>query len=154
MARINWRHDLTAPLHALQHELNRLFEDYRSSGFFGSHPSGSGPGTIAWVPAVDLYETPEAVVIEADLPGVDPSAIELSVTGNLMTLRGEKPAGSAPPGHGSGRERQFGTFFRQLTLPNEVDVDAIQAESHNGVLKVVLPKIASAKPHSIPIHVS
>jgi HSP20 family protein len=153
MARLNpWRRDLTAPLHALQSELNRLFEEY-------VNPSRLGPGQsppvdlepAAWSPAIDVFETPEELVVLAELPGVDPKAIDLSITGNVLSLRGEKAAGDLPEGAVSQRERHFGAFHRQITLPGDVDFDAAQAEVRDGVLKVRLPKQEAAKPRTIKI---
>jgi HSP20 family protein len=154
MARSNpWRRDLTAPLHVLQSELNRLFEEY-------INPSRLGPGQAppvdleptAWSPAIDVFETPEEVVILADLPGVDPKTIDLSVTGNVLSLRGEKTARDLPEGAVAQRERQFGAFHRQIALPGDVNFDAAQAEARDGVLKVRLPKQEAARPRTIKIH--
>lgn len=139
-------------MHALQGELNRLFEEYVS-------PSRLVPGaaapvdleTTAWVPAMDLYETPEELVLVTDLPGVDPASIELTVTGNVLSLRGEKKGNEVPGGNAQIQERQFGPFHRQVSLPNEVNFDKAQAEARNGVLIVRLPKQEAARPHTIPI---
>ncbi|MDR3633036.1 MAG: Hsp20/alpha crystallin family protein [Isosphaeraceae bacterium] len=151
MARlIPLRRDWNTTLNGLQHELNRLFEEYVNPHL----PPGAAPTDIeptAWSPAIDLLETPEEIILLADLPGVDPSRIELSVTGTVLDLRGEKPATDVPGGRPSVQERLTGTFHRQVTLSAEVNFDAAQAEAHNGVLKVRLPKQEAAKPRTIPI---
>jgi HSP20 family protein len=153
MPRLNpWRRDLTAPLHALQGELNRLFEEY-------VNPSRMGPGATApvdleaaaWNPMIDLYETPEELILLADLPGVDPASIALTVTGNVLTLRGEKQGDEVAGGHAQVQERQFGPFHRQISLSIEVNFDKAQAEARNGVLKVRLPKQEAARPRTITI---
>jgi HSP20 family protein len=153
MARMNpWRRDLTAPLHALQGELNRLFEEYVNPSRLG--PGGAPPmdlGPAAWSPAVDLYETPEELVLLIDLPGVDPSSIELSVTGNVLTLRGEKKGEMFAGGPPQLQERQLGLFSRQIGLSNEVNFENTHAEARNGVLIVRLPKKEAARPHTIKI---
>jgi len=148
----SWRRELSTPLHALQGELNRLFEEYWNPSGLGA--AASAPMDLvpsAWNPRVDVYETPEAFVLMADLPGVEPSSIDLSVTGNVLTLRGEKAASELPEGHAQTRERESGPFHRQLTLSSEVNFDAVQAETRNGVLTVSLPKQEAAKPRTIPI---
>ena len=148
----SWRRELTTPLHALQGELNRLFEEYWTPTGLGA--AASAPMDLvpsAWNPRVDVYETNEGFVLLADLPGVEPSSIDLSVTGNVLTLRGEKATNELPEGHAQTREREAGTFHRQVTLSSEVNFDAVQAESHNGVLKVTLPKQEAARPRTIPI---
>jgi len=150
-----WRREFSAPLHALQSELNRLLEEYWN-------PSRVGPGQVtptdldpaAWVPAIDVIETPQEVVITAELPGVDPASIDLSVTGNVLTLRGEKRAGEPAEGTGSVRERQFGAFHRQVSLPGEVNFDSVQADARDGVLKIRLPKQEEARRRKIPIQPS
>ncbi len=147
-----WRRELTTPLHALQGELNRLFEEYWTPTGMGE--AASAPMDLvpsAWNPRVDVYETNEGFVLLADLPGVEPASIDLSVTGNVLTLRGEKVASELPEGHAQAREREVGAFHRQVTLSSEVNFDAVQAESRNGVLKVTLPKQEAAKPRTIPI---
>ena len=133
--------EFSAPLHALQSELNRLLEEYWNPSRVG--PGQSTPTDLepaAWTPAVDVVETPQELVIMAELPGVDPASIDLSVTGNVLTLRGEKRGGDFPEGAGTLRERQFGPFHRQVNLPGEVNFDGVQAEARDGVLKVRLPK--------------
>jgi len=152
---IPWRRDLSAPFHLLQSELNRLMEEYWNPARLG--PSQSPPMDLeptAWTPAIDIFETPEAYILDAELPGVDPASIDLSVTGNVLSLRGVKTAGPAPAGDGPVRERRFGTFHRQITLSNDVNFEAVQAEARNGVLTVRLPKQAAAKPRTIPVQQS
>ena len=72
-----------------------------------------------------MYETPEELFIVAEVPGVDPASIDLAVTGNTLTLRGVKEAGDLPEAVVPVRERVFGAFHRQITLPNEVDLEHI-----------------------------
>jgi HSP20 family protein len=147
-----WRREFSAQLFAIQNELNRMFEEYWN-------PSRVGPGQApptdldpsAWSPAIDVVETPQEVVVLVDLPGVDPSSIDLSVTGNVLSLRGERRPGDIPEGTGSLRERQFGAFHRQVSLPGDVNFEGIKAEAHDGVLKVRLPKQEEARRRTIPI---
>jgi HSP20 family protein len=153
MARFRpWRREFAVPLHALQSELNRLFDEYWNTERFS--PGPSSPMDLepaSWSPALDLTETQEAYLLTAELPGVDPSTIDLSVTGNVLTLRGVKPAESDVEPAGGLRERQFGPFHRQVVLSGEVDFDAAQAQSRNGVLFIKLPKRETARPRTIPV---
>jgi len=146
------RREFSAPLHALQSELNRLLEEYWSPSRVG--PVHSAPTDLepaAWVPVIDIIETPQEILVLAELPGFDPATIDLSVTGNVLSLRGQKPAGDFPEGSGTVRERVFGTFHRQVSLPGEVNFEDVQAEAHDGVLKVRLPKQEEARRRKIPI---
>ena len=149
---IPWRRDLSAPFHVLQSELNRLMEEYWQPSRLGpSQPPPMDLETTGWSPAIDVFETPEEFVLVAEVPGVEPSSIDLSVTGNILTLRGVKAPEGLVEGHSPLRERQFGTFHRQVVLSNEVNFEATQAEARNGVLKVRLPKQEAAKPRTIPV---
>jgi HSP20 family protein len=147
-----WRREFSAPLHALQSELNRLLEEYWTPGRVG--PVQTPPTDLesaAWSPALDVIETPQEIILMVELPGVDPSSIDLSVTGNVLSLRGEKRTSELPEGSGSVRERVFGGFHRQVSLPGEVNFEGIQAEARDGVLKVTLPKQEEARRRTIPI---
>jgi HSP20 family protein len=148
-----WRREFSVPLQSLQTELNRLFEEYWQPGTGGA--ASTAPTDIAtavWTPAIDLAETPTELVLIVDLPGVDPAKIDLSLTGNVLTLRGEKVATEVANGHNRAHERPVGAFHRQVTLTEAVDFDRVQAESKNGVLTVRLPKQEAARPRTIPIH--
>lgn len=150
--RRSWRPDLSGPWTALQDELGRIYETVRQGGAIG--PTRSEPPeaeSSAWSPAIDLAETPEGFMLWADLPGVDPHSIDLSVTGAVLTLRGERPAPDRDPDSDPIAERAFGRFFRQVSLPAEVAIDAIEAHAHQGVLWIKLPKLAAVISRSIPI---
>jgi len=148
-----WRREFSVPLQSLQTELNRLFEEYWQPGPGGAAPaSPTDLATAVWTPSIDLAETPTELVLVVDLPGVDPATIDLSLTGNVLTLRGEKVATEVAEGHIRTHERPIGAFHRQVTLTEAVDFDRVQAESKNGVLTVRLPKQETARPRTIPIH--
>ena len=153
MTRFNpWRRELSAPIHALQSELNRLLEEYwnpvRLSASQGS-PTDLEPS--AWLPAIDVYETSGEVVLLAELPGVEPQSIELSVTGNVLSLKGQKPRGDVPEAEGALNERRYGPFHRHVPLSADVDLDAAQAEFRDGLLRVRLPLKQASRPRTIPI---
>jgi HSP20 family protein len=152
MIRPGWRRELTVPLQSLQSELNRLFEEYWQPGTgTAPHAAPTDLGTASWTPAIDLHETPIEIVLIVDLPGVEPSKIDLSLTGNVLSLRGEKPAAEVAEGHNRLHERPVGAFHRQITLTEAVDFDRVQAEAKNGVLTIRLPKQEAARPRTIPI---
>jgi len=147
-----WRRELSAPFHVLQSELNRLMEEYWNPARLG--PSPAPPMDLeptGWNPAIDLFEKADEFVLIAELPGVEPSSIDLSVTGNILSLRGVKTPEEVAEGHAPLRERRFGTFHRQIPLSNEVNFEAAQAEARHGVLTVRLPKQEVAKPRTIPV---
>ncbi|HEV8336445.1 MAG TPA: Hsp20/alpha crystallin family protein [Candidatus Polarisedimenticolia bacterium] len=131
----------------LQERMNRLFEQ-------ALHPGGSAqedPGA-GWAPAVDIEETPERIVLRADLPGVSLEKIELKVADDHLTLKGDRPfpAGSRREDYHR-IERSFGSFYRSFMLPRNVNQTAIQAELKNGILEVTLPKKTESKPKQIQV---
>lgn len=152
-----WRRELAAPLQALQDEIYRLIDSYRQPGPLGPRrpepePDRAESGT--WTPVLDLYETPDEIGLMVDLPGVEPSAIELTIADRLLTLRGEKLADAHSRGQGRTLERTFGPFCRQVELPELVDLERVEAESRLGVLFIRLPKVEAARTRSIPIRTS
>jgi HSP20 family protein len=144
--------DLSSSLQSLQSELNRLFEEYWGPSRVGPSSPPVDLERSAWSPAIDVFETADEILLIADIPGVDPSGIDLSVTGNVLTMRGLKPELEPQNGHAQSRERPSGAFHRQIILSSEVNFEATQAEARNGVLRVRLPKQEAAKPRTIPIH--
>lgn len=105
-------------------------------------------------PALDLYETSEAFVLKASLPGVRSEDMELSVTGDTLTVKGEaKEEEEIDENSYLVRERHYGSFSRSVHLPEGVDVDAAEASFNDGVLILTLPKQAELKAKSIPVSV-
>jgi HSP20 family protein len=146
-----WRHETSSPFHLLQNEFHRILEEYLQPRSGAPQSPPAEPDRTAWSPAVDVYETPEEMIVVVEVPGVDSASIELAVTGNVLSLRGTKQAGDLPEPMLQVRERKLGAFHRQITLPNEVDFDNAQAEANQGILKIRLPKRTAAKPRTIPI---
>jgi len=130
-------------LDTLSNRLGRMFDDF---------PTPTEGGT--WVPAVDVSETAEELLLTAELPGMTHQDIELEVENNVLTLRGEKSEvrreGEDNPKYHLW-ERRYGAFQRSFTLPRTVKPDAIEAEFQDGVLHVRLPKVAEAKSRRIAI---
>lgn len=136
----------------LQERMNRLFEDsMRRSGRDTEEGFSSG----AWTPAVDIFETPDAVVLVADLPGIEQKDIDIRVESNTLTLRGERRMKSEVRQENYHRiERAYGAFYRSFTLPSTIDQERIRAEHKNGILEVVLPKSEGARPKRIQVDVT
>jgi HSP20 family protein len=102
-------------------------------------------------PPVDIYETPEGLVLLADLPGVAPSDLTVRLEENILTIQGKaKHAVAAEPIY---REFELANFFRQFELSDQVDQAKIAARLNNGVLTLELPKAEKAKPRQIPVQV-
>ena len=115
--------------------------------------AGGGNGQLTnYAPAVDIEETDEAVVLSADLPGVDEKDIEITVHQGVLVLAGKREDNREEETENSlYRERRYGSFFRRFRLGSKVDPDAIVAAYKNGVLTVTLPKKEEAKPKQIPV---
>ena len=123
-------------------EVDRLFDT-----FFGQEREAR-----RWVPPMDLVEAEDHFVLKADLPGLTDGDVKIEVADNTLMISGERKAEHEQTERGWYRiERSFGSFSRSLTLPDGVDPDAINAEFHNGVLSVRIPKPEERKPRRIEI---
>lgn len=132
-----------------QEDMNRMFR----RGWLGG-PGGELAEAGAWSPAVDIYETEDSLVVEAELPGVDPKDIDVSVDEGVLSLKGERKLEKVVKEENYHRvERAYGLFQRSVRLPSDVDADAIKANYDSGVLKVSVPKVEPRKPKSVPIEV-
>jgi HSP20 family protein len=133
-------------LDTLQSDMNRLFDS-----FFGSR-AGNGSAGRRWVPAMDLAETEDSLVLRADLPGIDEEDVQIEVNDRVLTISGERKAEHEDRGEGYHRvERSFGHFSRSLTLPDGVDAEKVGASFDHGVLEVKIPKPEKSKPHRVEI---
>lgn len=101
---------------------------------------GEGHG---WVPPVDIYETQEAYILTAELPGLDRESIRIDASGSRLTISGERPYPSVCCEQYHNVERGFGGFSRSFELPQTFDVDGIEARFQDGVLTVTVPKSPS-----------
>ncbi len=114
---------------------------------------GNGP-VRPWTPTVDVYETKDSVVVKAELPGVDPKEVEISVEDGTLYLKGERKSESEDQRDGYHRlERSYGSFARAFTLPDSVDPEKVSAEYKDGLLSVTLPKREESKPKKVKIAV-
>jgi HSP20 family protein len=105
-----------------------------------------------WAPPVDIYETENELVVQADLPDVDPKEIDVRVENQTLTIAGERKFETSSTDKGYHRiERSYGNFVRSFSVPNSFDTDKINAAYKNGVLTVSLTKKETAKPRQIKI---
>lgn len=119
---------------ALQTEMNRLFDD-----FFGQAPDFFG-GTA--FPALTTSETDNQVIVRAELPGVTPDDLDVTIKDNVVTIKGEKKEEKKDEKENYFRmERSFGSFIRQIALPAEVDPAGAESKLDQGVLELRLPKL-------------
>ncbi len=142
---IRW--DPFRDLTTLRERMNRLFEEaYTSRGEEKDLVSSK------WNPSVDIYEKENAIVLKAELPGIDENDIELKIEDSTLTLKGDRKFEKETKEENYQRiERSYGSFYRSFTLPRNIDQDKIKAESENGILKVTLPKKAELKPKKVKI---
>lgn len=146
MKLVPWRGRDWAPAQQMQHEMDRLW-----GRFFGWPEEREGHGE-SWNPSADVEETDKAYLIRADLPGVDPKDVEVSLTENSLILRGErKEEHEENRGNFHRMERFTGEFYREFPLPAGVERDKIEANSSKGVLTITLPKKPEASPRRITV---
>lgn len=142
------RWDPFRELSSLQERFDRMFGDALSR-LRGETIEGS-----AWLPAVDIVEDEDNIVLKADLPGIDAKDVDIQVENGTLTLRGERKFEKDVKEDNFRRiERAYGSFVRSFTLPTTVDSEKVQAEYRNGVLELRLPKRAEAKPKQIKVAV-
>jgi HSP20 family protein len=128
----------------------RLFEDTLS------RLVNEGEGNVRpWIPAVDILEDENQLVLRADIPGVDLSKIDIRLENGTLTLKGQREFERQDDKTGYHRvERHYGQFARSFTMPETVDPEKVTAEYKNGVLQISLGKKEVAKPRSIQVQVS
>ena len=132
----------------LQDQFNRIFSES-----FRTHGEESALTSLA--PAVDIYETPNELVVKADLPDVNEKDLDVRVENNLLTIRGERKFEKSVSEENFLRvERTYGSFSRSFSLPNTVNPEAIAAGYKNGVLTVTLPKREESKPRQVKVTVN
>ncbi len=123
-------------------DMNRLFDDF----FRGSALAPFGERWAAFSPRIDITENEQAFKVSAELPGVDQEDIDLTLSHNVLTIRGEKREETERQDESCYcTERSYGSFRRSISLPTEVDADQIEATYQNGVLTVTLPKTVATE---------
>jgi HSP20 family protein len=138
-------------IHRFQNELNRL-------AWVDSSPADTSDKEAAnvvvsqWRPAVDIKEDETQFSIFADIPGVDAREIEVSMEDGVLSIKGERSSKQYEKGNGFRRvERSGGSFYRRFSLPETADAEKIEAKCKDGVLEIVLPKLAKIQPKRIEV---
>ena len=134
------KHDNDNPVTTLQRDINRMFDDFW--GRFDRPFGGAG----LFGPSTDISETDKAVEVSVELPGLDEKDVEVTLTGDALTIRGEKKAEREDEAKGHYlSERTYGSFYRSVPLPPGVDTEKAEAEFKRGVLTVSLPRTEEAQ---------
>jgi len=129
-------------LEDMQRGLSRILDDTS----FGATEAGQ------WAPAVDIHETDNALLVQAELPGIDKKDVKVEVKDGVLTISGERHYKKDVKEENAHRiERSYGRFVRSFSLPTNVDADKVDASMNNGMLDVRLPKKESAKPKAITV---
>ena len=135
-------------LASFQDEMNRMFNQF----FRGGNGEEAGWGVRTWTPPVDIYETDDALVLKAELPGVSKDDVSIEIHQNTLILRGQRrPDAEVREDRYHRAERAYGPFQRSFLLPTLVDQEHVQATYKDGVLELRLPKSEAAKPKRIAI---
>jgi HSP20 family protein len=132
---------------SLREAMDRLFEDsFLRPGWFGVPDAGE------MAMPLDIYETGDHIVVKATAPGVKPEDIEVSITGDVLTIKGEtKAEEKVEKGNYLRQERRYGAFCRQVSLPAGVKTEGVQATFENGILTLELPKAEAAKTKTVKV---
>lgn len=134
------------PIQRLRDDLTQMVNRFFEEPFFQSQSS-------SFVPAINVKEETEKYVVEAELPGMDINDIDIEVNGNVLTIRGERKYEQKQEGEQTHMiESRYGAFQRSFTLPDQVNVDEITADSKNGVLSIHIPKDQTKKARKININ--
>jgi HSP20 family protein len=140
------RWDPFVDVRGLSRRMDRLFGDFMRD-----------PHVVLWEPAelgfaLDVYENDDALVVKAALPGVRPDEVDISVTGDVLTIKGEtKSEEETKDDNYHRRELRYGAFSRSIALPTRVNHEKAEATFENGILTITLPKAEEVKPKSIKI---
>lgn len=156
MSLVPWRgkrngadRELSSPLNYFRSEMDNLFDRF-FNGPWDLATNGGMP-TMQW-PSLDVTETDDEVVVRAEVPGVEPKDIDVTLSGQTLTLSGEKKGSSEKKGENFHHtERFFGSFRRMIELPSAVDGENLKAEHKNGLIEIRMKKEVSSKPKRIPV---
>ncbi len=138
--------DLSIVQREMDDMFRRFFGTFAPLNFFRKELKGE------WYPVMDLYTKENKFVVHADIPGVDPRDVDISITGNLLTIKGERKSDIEEKKEGyMFHETSLGVFERTITLPEGVDTTKIHATYKNGVLEVTMPAKAEALPKKVKV---
>jgi HSP20 family protein len=144
------RREDKSPLAGLQHEMNRLFEDF----FSGGPLRGLFSDRDTFMPPVDVRETSDMIIVDAELPGLEPKDVTIRVEGDRLFISGERRIENEDKSDNYYRvERSYGRFERQLELPPSVDPEKVDATYKDGVLTIEIAKKEEAKAKTIEVKV-
>ncbi len=145
------RWEPTANLGTFSQQMDRLFDEMLGRSV---RSRGEGPLRGSWAPAVNILEKNDGIEITADLPGMKPEEVEVTVEDGVLAIKGERTIESTGEGETYHRvERTYGVFERSFSLPTSVDPAKIEAHFRNGVMTLTLPKREESKPRSVTIKV-
>jgi len=132
----------------MRRDMDRMWDSFFEGGTL------RGEEGREWLPSLDVAETKNEIVVKAEVPGLEPKDIDISLSDGLLTIKGENRQEREEKEENYHLvERSYGSFIRSIRLPNEVRSDKINASYKNGVLKVVLPKSEEAKKKEVKIKV-
>lgn len=133
----------------LQHEINRLLQP---AYWFGQENRSHNLSVTDWMPAIDVKDEGSQYVIHADVPGVDSKNIEVNIENGVLSIKGKKESEhKEKTDNYVCVERNCGSFYRSLSLPETVDSTKISAKNKNGVLTITIPKSKNATAQKIPV---
>jgi len=148
------RRDFDDPFTGFQREMNRMFDSFFRDfgGDFGLAPYTAGESLTEFEPRINVKESKDKVEITAELPGMKEDDVELTLDDNNLVLKGEKKHEKETDEEGYHVvERSYGSFYRRVPVPSEIDEDNVEAEFKDGVLNVTLPKTETGKQKSIKV---
>ncbi len=143
-------------LREMEEEIDRAFEEAFGKGAWPTVWRRWRPviETRGWAPAVDMFDREDKLVVWAELPGVKKEDIDVSIVGDTLTIRGERKVEEEIKDEDYYCcERAYGSFYRAISLPTDVETSKVEARYKDGVLEVTLPKAKEAKPEKIEVKV-
>ncbi|WP_425494590.1 Hsp20/alpha crystallin family protein [Lysobacter auxotrophicus] len=137
---------------SMKDPVKQIFDRLFEGSLFQNTTDESSVVTSQWVPRVDIKEEADRFLLYADIPGVDPQAIEVQMDKGLLTIKGERREEKVHETERYSRiERRHGVFHRRFALPDSADPDGITASGHNGVLTISIPKRPESTPRRIQV---
>ena len=134
-------------LESLERQMNRLFDDF--------YPTTSSINGKTFVPAAELHETPEAIYLKLEVPGLDASDLDVQVTAEAVAITGERRAETKTEEKGMTRsEFRYGKFQRAIPLPTRIQNDRVEATYENGILTLNLPKLEAEKNCVVKVNIA
>jgi HSP20 family protein len=136
----------------MRRNMDRMMERFFDDRFFAGTPAWTGREGDAWSLALDVAEDDNQYIVKASVPGINPDDIEITLTDNVLTIKGEtKNETESKETNWHVRERRYGSFTRSVTLPAPIEADKVEATNEHGVLTLHLPKAEAVKPKKIAI---